>query len=324
MTLFLHLVLLTAPPTFEEAWAQFAEARSGVCLGPAGDLATPRAIESGPRKFELLGHRLVERSKGDGTLRVGVISAIKDDREPTLLAVRSLGAKMKQEDVDLILANGDLAEDELAMEGVFETLANLGTLVVVTTGNTESCGSFNRMAGRTHAKHAHVVNGNWARRIELESGTLITLPGYYDKRFIHRAGVPVYSQKDLDALAKLMEAAKQPVALVSHGPPRMSGKAAIDIATDAGHVGDPAMHTAIEQLGISFGIFGHILEAGGRGTDLNGTKALPEGVWHPQLYVNAGTANPDPWPLLDGKTSHGMGLVVELSEGKARYRVLRP
>ncbi|MBI2377324.1 MAG: hypothetical protein HYV07_25205 [Deltaproteobacteria bacterium] len=317
------LFALTAAPTADEAWATFAEERTGVCLGPVGALAAPRPIEANGHSYELQGHRLVETKKGDGRLVLGVISAIKDDREPTLAAVNALATKMAQAGAEAIIANGDLAEDELAMEAVFDTLAGLGPLVIVSIGNTESCGSFNRIAGRTFAKHPHFVNGNWVRRLELDGGTLITLPGYYDKRFIHRAGVPVYSEKDIELLSVFAKDAPKPVVLVSHGPPRMNGKAGIDLATEAGHVGDPAMRSAIEKLEIPFGIFGHLLESGGRASDLDGKKALAPGTKHPSLYVSAGTANPDPWQMLDGKTSHGMGLIMELEGGQAKHTVLR-
>jgi hypothetical protein len=111
---------------------------------------------------------------------------------------------------------------------------------------------------------------------------------------------------------------------VAHGPPKQVGKKAIDLATGAGNVGDPQMTELLQRAKVPFGIFGHILEAGGRGTDLSGKKPRKPKKWHPTLYVNAGTANPDPWPMLDGRTSRGMALYVEVKRKKARFEVLRP
>ena len=105
----------------------------------------------------------------------------------------------------------------------------------------------------------------------------------------------------------------------------MTGRAGIDIASGAGHVGDPDLAKVLKLTKTRFGIFGHILEAGGRGSDLSGKKARKKKRWARSLYVNAGTANPDPWSMLGGKTSYGMGLWFELDSrrGKARYRVVR-
>jgi hypothetical protein len=81
------------------------------------------------------------------------------------------------------------------------------------------------------------------------------------------------------------------------------------------------MSELIGDLKIHFGIFGHILEAGGRASDLTGKTKLLQKAWQPALYVNAGTLNPDPWSMLDGTTSHGMGLYVEVEPKRARYEI---
>ena len=103
----------------------------------------------------------------------------------------------------------------------------------------------------------------------------------------------------------------------------MKGAAGIDRATGAGHVGDPALAALLKEQRIRFGLFGHILEAGGRASDLAGRRRRRENVWHPNLFVNAGTINPDPWPMLNGSTSYGMALYVEVKGKKARYSVIR-
>ena len=319
-------VLLTSsafakPP---DPWAGFADARRGECLGPAGKLAAPIEFEAARHRYRLEGSRLVQVDRDrDSVLRIGVISATKDDRDATLAAIGELVKWMRDQKMDLLIANGDLAANEFEMETVFRTLADSGVLVLALTGNTESCGSFNKLALALFEKRRSFVNGNWVRRLELDDATLITLPGYYDRRFVHTGGAAGYKKHDLEALEEMAEGAPQPLIFVSHGPPKMKGKAGIDIATDAGHVGDPAMAELLEDLEIKFGIFGHILEAGGRGSDLIGRRARPPNKWHDSLFVNAGTANPDPWELLDGTVAYGMAMFVEIKKNKARYRVQR-
>ncbi|MEO1175453.1 MAG: hypothetical protein AAFX94_25880, partial [Myxococcota bacterium] len=55
-----------------------------------------------------------------------------------------------------------------------------------------------------------------------------------------------------------------PVVLVSHGPPRGDGNKSIDVISDRTNVGDEAMRSFINGADIKYGIFGHILESGGR------------------------------------------------------------
>lgn len=307
------------------AWAAFAEERSGECIGPPGKLSRPIPIEAGRHRYRLDGHRLVQLSTDqDDVLRVGVLSAIKDERDATMAAVKRVIARLKKRRIELLVVNGDIAEASVnADEIIFPTLAESGVLTVVHVGNTETCGWFNQSATRAFRRHRNLINGNWVRQLELDDGVLYTLPGYHDRRFTHTAGAAIYKPDDVEQLGKLLKTGPGPKVLVAHGPPRMKGKRGIDIATDAGHVGDPAVTQLIKVHRIRFGLFGHILEAGGRASDLAGQRRRKPNRWYPNLYVNAGTVNPDPWPMLDGKTSYGMGLYVEIKDKKARYSVIR-
>jgi Icc-related predicted phosphoesterase len=313
-----------AAPPKPGSWEAFADERRAECDGPRGELDPPIELSAGGHRYRLHGHRLVQLDQDpDQRLRIGVISAIKDDREETLVAVRALLRRLQKEGIDVLVANGDLATNEFQMDTVFPVLAEAGVLVVATIGNTESCGSFNRAAFEVHKKSPNFINGNWVRRLELDDATLLTLPGYYNRPFVHTGGAAVYNAEDLDELRRLAKDAPTPRVLISHGPPQMSGKKALDVTLDAGNVGDPQMTELIKDLKINFGISGHILEAGGRGTDLSGKQVRAPKKLHPTLFVNAGTANPDPWGMLDGSTSYGMGLWVEIAGKKARYQVER-
>ncbi|MCK6550864.1 metallophosphoesterase, partial [Myxococcota bacterium] len=323
------LVALGAPAAHAEpaapaaSWKAFVDARSGRCLGPRGELAAPITIEAKGHRYELRGSTLVQLDKdADSVLRIGVISATKDDREPTLAAITELVRRFEKRGVDLIVANGDLATDEFEMEAIFPAFAGTGLLVVATIGNTESCGSFNKIAAATFESKKNLVNGNWVRRLELDDGTLLTLPGYYDRKFTHTGGASCYVEKDLEELRAIAKGAPPPLVLVSHGPPKTKVKTGIDVAYDGSNVGDAAMTELVRDLAIPFGLFGHILEAGGRGSDLDGKARAPK-AWHPTLYVNAGSANPDPWRMLDGKSSNGLGLYVEIDTKRGRFDVER-
>lgn len=312
------------------AWAAFAEARRGECVGPPGALATPLELRRGERTYRLEGHRLVELTADpDHLLRIGVISAIKDDREPTLAALRTLRARLEKAGLDVLVVNGDLATNLFELQKVFAALADSPVLVVASIGNTESCGAFNQAAEEVFATQRHVINGNWVRRLELDDGTLVTLPGYYDRRFTHTGGAAHYDAQDLEVLSDLLRSpaeASAPVVLISHGPPRGEAKKGIDVVNDGSHVGDAALTAVIKDRRTMFGLFGHILESGGRATDSLGKQPKPAGAWHESLIVNAGSANTDPWTMVEGTTSYGMALRVELESppkrpARARYTV---
>lgn len=310
------------PKTGYEA---FAAARRGECVGKKGSLDEPLTFSAGGHQYRLEGHRLVQLDKDkDRRLRIGVISATKDDRDETLAAIDALFAKLKKQKIDVLVVNGDLATQEINPdEKLFPKLASLGVLTIVTIGNTESCGLFNQAATAVFGTSKNFVNGNWVRQIELDDGVLYTLPGYYDRRFAHTGGAEKYKDEDLYALKGMLKEGPGPKILVSHGPPKAKGRHGIDIVTDGDHVGDQRMTELMKVAKVPFGIFGHILESGGRGADIDGKRRVAPGKWSKELVVNAGTANPDPWVLLNDKTSYGMALWVEIDGKRARYRVFR-
>lgn len=321
----LSLALLSLLAIADKDWEEFAEARRGHCLGGRGELEEPVELEAAGHKYQLRGHVLAETTKDkDKVLRVGMLSAIKDDRPETLDAVKKMIARFEKKKVDLIIANGDLASDEFEMEAIFPVLAESNVLIVAFIGNTESCGSFNKIASSVAEKTPHFINGNWVRRLELDDGTIITLPGYHDRKFTHTSGAAVYTQEDVDELERIAKGAREPLILTSHGPPRMKGKKALDVIYDGDNVGSEMMTAMIRDLKIRFGLFGHILEAGGRATDLTGTKPVKPKKWAKALFTNCGTINPDPWKMLNGSTSSGMAMIIEINAKKARYSIEKP
>jgi hypothetical protein len=113
--------------------------------------------------------------------------------------------------------------------------------------------------------------------------------------------------------------APSPVVLISHGPPRQEGRAALDVTEEGHNIGDPELTAAIAQAKIPFGIFGHILESGDRATDLEGKKAIRPGQAVPALDLNPGPAFADPWNLNSGGVSHGMAAILTIKNGKGEW-----
>jgi Icc-related predicted phosphoesterase len=161
------------------------------------------------------------------------------------------------------------------------------------------------------------------RRVEADGFTLVSLPGYYDKRFFHESAGCQYKADDAGELSRIAKGAPSPVVLVSHGPPRQDGKAAIDVTDDGHNVGDPDLATAIAEAKIPFGVFGHILEAGGRATDLEGKKTIKPGQAAASMYINPGPAFADPWGLNGGAVSHGMAAILNIKGGKGEWQQIK-
>jgi hypothetical protein len=80
---------------------------------------------------------------------------------------------------------------------------------------------------------------------------------------------------------------------------------------------------------VRFGIFSHILEAGGRATsDVTRQPPIKMPMRKPAatLFLNAGSASSYPYAMLDKKTSRGMAAVVSIDDtrsGKARVTFLK-
>jgi len=149
------------------------------------------------------------------------------------------------------------------------------------------------------------------------------LPGYHDPMFVSPGDGCQYYREDLEDHAKLAAKAKGKPVLVAHGPPRGADEASLDFAFDAGNVGDTALNRFIEEQGVHVGLFGHILEAGGRAVDPITGRRLKTGRWSDQLWINAGCSTSLVTELHDGTKHAGMAAVVEVDGSRARYWLSR-
>ena len=215
-------------------------------------------------------------------------------------------------------------DQDSTLTDLFTWLGGQGLPVYAIIGNSESRSSFNRALLAAYRKHPNVINLNLVRRVEGDGFTLVSLPGYYDQRYIHESAGCRYKPEDAQELSRIARGAPSPVVLVTHGPPRQSGKLALDVTEDGHNVGDPDLATAIAEAKINFGVFGHILESSGRATDLEGKKPIKAGQFVSSLYVNPGPAFADPWALNGGGVSHGMAAILTLKNGKGEWQPVKP
>jgi Icc-related predicted phosphoesterase len=313
---------LGALPEPDSAMYRYLKARRLKCISEWSELAAPVEVTLGERAFTYTGPALTAvRPDSDGTVTLGVLGAVKDFSEDAQKALLKFLERFKKEKVDALVLVGDIASTEFEITQVLLTCAKTKLPVLAVIGNSEGRAAFNRAVLAALKVAPNVINFNIVRRVDLGGAVLVSLPGYQDKRFVHQTGGCLYRDRDLKALARIVKAAPAPVVLVSHGPPAGRGKSALDFAAEAGNVGDMALSGLIKKRGVPFGLFSHILEAGGQAVDDRDQFVKP-GKWVGKLYINAGSANPLAWQLNTGKLSCGMAAVFRIKKDRANYTLL--
>ena len=299
------------------------------CVGGA-QLVLPAADswEADGFKFSVSGARAEVKATAAGAkkgeARLGLLAAVKDFTPDTQANLTRFVEAFKKAGVSGIVVDGDSAygvdDQDSTLSDFYSWLGGQGVPVYAIIGNSESRSPFNRALLAAYRKHPNVINLDIVRRVEGDGFTLVSLPGYFDKRYIPESAGCQYKPDDVQELSRLAKGAPSPVVLVSHGPPRQEGKGALDVTQDGHNVGDPELAAAIAEATIPFGVFGHILESGGRATDLTGKKSIKPGQPSASLYINPGPAFADPWPLNGGRTSHGMAAILTIKGGKAEWQ----
>lgn len=298
------------------SWEDLEKRFTLECRAPFGLEVEPVVRKFGRVTVTIQGSRAALQGRNQ-KVTVGVLSALKDVTPATRKNVARAVAAFRKARVDLVLANGDVALNEFDLEEAMEILGQTGYPTFVLIGNSEGRGAFNRAFLTAEQRHPNLFNLNWVRHVDLGSVHLVSLPGYYNAEFVRNSAGCSYGATEIEAVGNRIDAIqtdRKIAVLVAHGPPRSRGEQAIDRAHEWGNVGDPAMADLIEQHDVRYGLFGHILEAGGRAAiDVRLGKEARPGKRYRRLYLNAGTASAMPWQMLNGKTSHGMAAIVTIS-----------
>ena len=328
-SLSIFIALLLTAPTLEasgwehfESWEAYLSRYRTQCFPPFAKLRKKNVRQVGNRRFRLEGTKLVElKPRKRKVTRIGVISAPKDSTRMTRDNLVRFTEKFKAQGADWIVVNGDLAYDHSMLPATLEILAKSGLPVLASIGNGESVAPFNDALLAVMEKHDNVFNANFIRRIDGSGLSMVVMPGYYDPDYIHPPDGCHYGPehvRELDRLAKSKHG--KPVVVISHGPPKYDSPEGLDVIHSGENVGDSALSALITNNGIGFGIFGHILEAGGRGVNKAGAAVAPK-TKVKQLYVNAGSASAIPWRMRDGSTNRGMAMLLTIDRHGASYEV---
>jgi Icc-related predicted phosphoesterase len=319
----------TAAKPVEKAAPKPAPVPSGgadpLCMAAWSPTGEAKALAAGARTLQQTGTQVVETSKDDDAKAVlGVLANIKEDTEDNLKNIQAALAFFKEKGADAVVVVGDLGESESQIANVLKPIAATGLPVFTIVGNREKRTDYASALKATAAAHPNVVDMNQARLVKLDDVALVSIPGYYDKAYIHAEDGCQYFPADLEGTQAVIKAAgTTPVVLVSHGPPKQDGSEALDRTLEQANVGDANLSKLIEESGVKFGIFANIQEAGGRGTDRSGKTLVKPGTPAESLFLNPGAIDAVSWEMNDGSRSVGMAAVMTLDGGQASFEVFR-
>lgn len=262
----------------------------------------------------------------DDEFVLGQITDIKDhnpDNAANLLAVVNW---LKAEKVDAIAVSGDLGETADSIEKVIRDVASAGVPVLVMVGNRECRDHFDAGVKAAQKDLKNIINMNLVRVINTDDVSIVSMPGYYNRAYLHCADGCEYMPDDVRALPEVAKEATNPVrVLISHGPPLQSGPLAIDRIHEGANVGDPVMTEVMKANPtlFPFGMFGNIQEAGGYATDLAGVTRVAAETFVDSFMLNPGPLDAVRWVMLDGTESVGMAGLVKVKGKQAMYKIFR-
>lgn len=311
------------PDPAPETWSEAVEKWGHQCPGPFFTLPEKTTVQAAGRTFEIEGStlRLVADGPWRGPLKIGVLGAIKDAEYKTRQNIQKAAREFKKLGVHIVVANGDLIGDEAGdLAKVAKMLGEtIKVPIFVHSGNYEWTSAFTETFNGADTKYPHIFNMNLLRHVDLGGAHLFSLPGWSVRQFVKPAAC-YYDGDEVAALEKELRPLAEKgetVIVLAHGPPRGRGKQSLDFAAGAGNVGDENLQRMLRDVPVKFGIFSHILEAGGRATsDVERHTPIKLPMRRPvdKLYVNAGSASSFGWQMLDKKTAHGMAAVVVVDD----------
>ncbi|MGB0591672.1 MAG: metallophosphoesterase [Myxococcota bacterium] len=313
-------------PEVYSSWPDYQLEHRYDCAGRLDTLEPPFEFSVGKDAGRIFGHRMevtLGRSDTPKSIRIGVLSGPKDTSEATQENLEFFLDWFGKQRVDVVVVNGDVGYTPEEFEETMTLLGKSGYITVVSAGNADMNVPFNRAARDVSAVYPNLVNGNLVRLVDVGPVSLLVLPGYHDAMFVSPGDGCQYYREDLDDHATLAKRGKGKPVLVAHGPPRGMNEDALDFAFDAGNVGDTALNRFIDEQGVHLGIFGHILEAGGRAVNPATGRAARAGKWSKELWINAGCSTSLVTQLHDGTKHGGMAAVVETDGVRARYWLSR-
>jgi hypothetical protein len=295
------------------------------CVGPMTE-DPKESFTLGEMKLERAGAVLnITTSDPDDEFRMGQITDVKDFTPENMANIKVALGWFAKEKVDAIAVTGDIGESAEGIEKVLTEVAKSGKLVFAIAGNRECRSHFSTALAAVQKTHKNVINMNKVRVVNADDASIVSLPGYYNRSYIHCPEGCSYNEADVKALATFAAKTTGPVrVLLSHGPPKMSGDKGLDRIHEEVNVGDPNLTEYLKTSGsFPFGCFGNIQEAGGYATDLSGENRIAQNAYADKLYMNPGPIDAVRWSMLDGTESLGMAGLLHIKGKQAKHKIYR-
>ncbi len=312
---------LEPEPDHPATWADVAGFYGTVCPPPTFTLDEPFTKVINGQTFVISGSEAKRLERQQGPLVIGVLGAIKDAADDTKKNLVKAKSAFKKAKVSLVLMNGDIAETA-EITDVFQMIGDVfddDLPLLVHAGNSEWTSGFTNAVVDAEALYPAFINMNFVRRLDLGGVHLLSLPGWSVRQFVKQGGCHYDSDDvaEVSAIADGLSALGEVVVLTAHGPPRGIDDKGLDRTFDDGNVGDEDLAQLLQRGSVRFGIFGHILESGGRATADASTHtplALPMKKPSSSLFVNVGSASSGGVQLLNKKTSRGIAAIVTVDK----------
>lgn len=315
----------TKPGTTPKA-ADAPKSSDPLCVGKP--TASPEeTLEIGGKKWQRKGSTLnLVDADADDEFVIGQITDIKDHNPDNAANLAAVVNWMKTEKVDAIAVTGDLGETADSIEKVLRDVAAAGVPVITVVGNRECRDHFDQGVKAAQKDFKNIINMNLVRVLNTDEVSIVSMPGYYNRAYLHCAEGCEYVPDDVRALREVAKEATAPVkVLVSHGPPLQAGPLAIDRIHEGANVGDPVLTEVMKANPtlFPFGMFGNIQEAGGYATDLAGGTRVAAETFVDSFMLNPGPLDAVRWVMLDGTESVGMAGLVKVKGKQAMYKIFR-
>ena len=255
-----------------------------------------------------------------GQLRIGALAGLKDADEDNVAWIRKLVAELKSRGAEVLIAAGDLGDNPDEQETLLGAVAESGLPVIAVAGNREVRSELDAAEGELRKKGARIIDLSHTRIVDLGDATVVGLPGAFERRQLHAEGACMYAQREIDAVATVLDRLPRPTLLVAAVPPRGQDARALDVS-EGQNVGDPRLSPLLQKA--QFAIFGQVWESGGRAIDGRGAPVPPK-TDSPRLYLNPGAADRTPWPMADGSTVPGQAALLTVHGRNAAWEQVRP
>jgi hypothetical protein len=305
------------PPVLEAHGEPFQRC---AILDPSGE----EEWRAAGRKFTRKGFDLTVSGDGDGKAVFLALAGIEEAAEDDLANVRTLVELSRERALDAVLVAGGVGPDEAQSRTILGALGALPVPILVTIGESEPLAGYRAALRAARRRAPQLVDMSRIRRAELPDLRVVSLPGYHEPHYLRQReeGCGVVPE-DAAILPKLAERLRAPVVVLSPAPPRGDGPFAVDRARGGVNIGSRPLARAMRKGHFAFGVFGHVYEAGGSATRADGRTRVAPGESAQTLWVNPGAVEAILYELSGGGRSQGMAAIVEIEDGRGKFRVIR-